>query len=371
MPQKKRMPNGKMSRNFYMDFIINGVRVNKSCRTDDIEHAFYAEEAAKQELKDSMAERLDRTLMGETPETVTLSDALEFTYSERWSKNKAGHKPKQQVERVIDLLGDPLLADLMDQKNADKPTGIALFRQLREKLAAEDLQDQTIDSYLTAVKTLLHVNRDERPMPDLRVPKIPMANVNRTRERILYMDEEDTFFKLAEVGDPDHADFWKVLLDTGMRTSECLSLDFRRNVRFREGIIHLFKDQVKGSRQQAKGRSVIMTKRVTKILQRIHRTRTGRVWPAEWNATSTGQCFRKYRIEMGLAEDQDFVQHMFRHTCCTRLLEGGVDFGLVQSWMGHSTAEMTRRYAKYTVEMQRNSAAVLDALQTKYRDKVS
>lgn len=369
MPQKKRMPNGKQGRNWYMDFIIDGKRVNRSCGTPDFEEAVWVEQQARSILEEALVAEMDVNMATE-PEHMTLQDALDFTKKEKWSRNKDGCKPIAQVTRCIELLGNPSLADMMDNPRATRPTGVRLFRELRNTLANEcDLGDATIDRYMAAMKTCLKFVRAEKPLPTLQIPKIPMANPNNGRERILFEDEEQMLFELMEAQQPEWADFFKVLLDTGMRVGECLSLDFRRNVRFKENQISIYKDQTKGTRQTGKGRSIIMTKRVREILLRIQETRPMAVWPTTWYVTKVSKIFRRYRKMMGLDTNLEFVPHMLRHTCTTRLLEAGIDFGVVQAWTGHSTVEMVRRYGHFTAQIHVKSATALDDLHDKIYGK--
>lgn len=40
----------------------------------------------------------------------------------------------------------------------------------------------------------------------------------------------------------------------------------------------------------------------------------------------------------------DVTPHTLRHTCCTRLILGGVDVKRVMEWMGHNAMVTTMRY---------------------------
>jgi hypothetical protein len=49
--------------------------------------------------------------------------------------------------------------------------------------------------------------------------------------------------------------------------------------------------------------------------------------------------------EVGLGDDDQVVPHILRHTCASRLVQGGIDIRRVQMWLGHQTLQMTMRYA--------------------------
>ena len=51
------------------------------------------------------------------------------------------------------------------------------------------------------------------------------------------------------------------------------------------------------------------------------------------------------KAEVGLGTDHQVVPHILRHTCASRLVQGGIDIRRVQMWLGHQTLQMTMRYA--------------------------
>jgi integrase len=61
---------------------------------------------------------------------------------------------------------------------------------------------------------------------------------------------------------------------------------------------------------------------------------------------------------LGYMEDEEFVPHLCRHTCATRLVQAGVPLLAVKDWMGHKSIQVTMRYAKLAPD------AVFDALDT-------
>ena len=52
------------------------------------------------------------------------------------------------------------------------------------------------------------------------------------------------------------------------------------------------------------------------------------------------------RSLLGHADDKEFVPHLCRHTCASRLVQKGVPLKVVQEWMGHKSIQVTLRYAK-------------------------
>jgi site-specific recombinase XerD len=59
--------------------------------------------------------------------------------------------------------------------------------------------------------------------------------------------------------------------------------------------------------------------------------------------------FAKYLEAAGLAH-KGYSLHCLRHTCATELLNAGMRLECLQQLLGHSTIEMTRRYARLTFD---------------------
>lgn len=51
------------------------------------------------------------------------------------------------------------------------------------------------------------------------------------------------------------------------------------------------------------------------------------------------------QIRAHVPQLEDTVLYTARHTCCSWMVQRGVDLYRVMEWMGHSTPTMTKRYA--------------------------
>jgi integrase/recombinase XerD len=63
--------------------------------------------------------------------------------------------------------------------------------------------------------------------------------------------------------------------------------------------------------------------------------------------------FRKYLEKTGLGH-KDYTMHQLRHTFATDLLNAGMRLECLQPLLGHSTLEMTRRYARLSDKSREN-----------------
>ncbi len=58
----------------------------------------------------------------------------------------------------------------------------------------------------------------------------------------------------------------------------------------------------------------------------------------------------RFKTHMGLWDDDEFVPHMLRHTCASRLVSKGVPLPQVMLWMGHTSMQTTLRYSHLAPE---------------------
>ena len=66
------------------------------------------------------------------------------------------------------------------------------------------------------------------------------------------------------------------------------------------------------------------------------------------------------RADLGLTGDKDFVLHVCRHTCASRLVRAGVSLPVIQQWLGHSNIHTTMRYAHLFPQDLMNAANALE-----------
>jgi len=163
------------------------------------------------------------------------------------------------------------------------------------------------------------------------VPYFPRKKEPQHRTRFLTRDEEFTLARKLSAQDEASWRAMTILIDTGMRLGELKRLHVA-DLNHETGMILI--PFTKGGAS----RSVPMSRRVADIL--------GDPKGAQALDEPT---FRKHwevaRGQMGLADDAQFVPHILRHTCASRLVQSGVPLKVIQEWLGHSDIAMTMRYA--------------------------
>ena len=323
---------------YYMNFTVDGVRVTRSTGKFTKREARLVEAVEKKRMmvEGALSPR-------ERAARMTLSMAIHETYDERWKGNKDGLKAKRLAERAMDLIGNLPLGKI------DAET----IKRMVKKLEDIDVKGATINRYLATIKTLLR--HHQQPWEHIKLKK-----ESKGRIRVLTKEEELTVVSLLRDTDhngkrsyyPEAADLVEVLVDTGCRLSEVLNLQYE-DINWNTDLISIWIN--KGD----KPRSIPMTKRVRAIL--LARQEGNWVKPFTMDIHQAQKAWNWARKRMLLDVDTEFVIHALRHTCATRLLDKGIDLYTVKEWLGHSTIQVTERYAHLAPRKLAQAASALEA----------
>ena len=307
---------------WYLNIMVNGVRVNKSTGTTNKKEAKQIEALERQKLIDK-----EKMTPQEKAASMLLSEAIKQVYEGKWKTNKCPDSPVIMGEMIVSLLGDIPLKKIDDD-------AIALLKQ---KLGLREVKTGTVNRYLAVLKTILRFKRQSWD-------HIKLHKESKGRIRVVSKDEEVKIVNLlrnTKHSDrrsfyPDVADLVEVQIDTGMRLGETLKLTYE-DVNYESNLIHIWIN--KGDRP----RSVPMTKRVAAIFK--SRQTDEQLKPFNLTPYQSDKAWAWTRKEMGLKGDKEFVIHALRHTCASRLVNKGVDLYVVKEWLGHSTIQVTEKYA--------------------------
>jgi integrase len=323
---------------FYMNFTVNGVRIFKSTGKFTKKEAKHAEAMERQKLMEQ-ASLTPQELSART----LLSEAIEQVHQTRWKNNKDGKQSRARALRLIILIGDVEVGSI----NED------VVRTLIFKLETTKVKSATVNRYLEVLKTILRYKRQEWEFIHLK--KQPKGRI-----RVLDKYEEQKAIKLLRETEhtsrrhfyPEIADLVEILLDTGARLSEMLNLRYD-DVNYETNLISIWIN--KGDRP----RSIPMTGRVRTILKA--RQTTNKIKPFTVTIYQAGKAWAWVRDTMHLDKDTEFVLHALRHTCATRLVNKGVDLYVVKEWLGHSSIQVTERYAHLAPSKLAHAASILDS----------
>jgi integrase len=258
---------------------------------------------------------------------------------------------------TISVLRDKTIARVWaDQKSAEKSIEVSslVVRGIGPNVRVTDLNARLIDDFiaglekqgnsngtinrkLAVLSKMLHFAKQREYIDS--VPHIQFKRAAKGRDRFLTPDEEARILAVFKLwSQTDMHDLVVFLLDTGARVGEALKLEWS-DFQLKDGVCRVTFRDTKNSTT----RSVPLTKRVEKIaLTRLGLV--GRSRPFDLNYTQVRDMWERMREHLTI-KDKDFVIHMLRHTCASRLVQRGASIQYVKEWLGHKTLAMTMRYA--------------------------
>jgi len=246
------------------------------------------------------------------------------------------------AQRAIEFFGADALLDDIDPEWLDRYV---------EWLVKRGNSNGGINRKLAALSTMYTVAMDRGGA--VRRPKMPRQKEGQGRVRWLTDEEEQKMSAyLIQWGDFETLQVVRVLLDTGLRLGELWSLEARdlQGTRFTVWV-----------NKADHPRTLPMTERVQKIMEaRLRVTEPGhKLFP--YDNAWLRQKWLRLRSVMGMDEDPQFVPHMLRHTCASRLAQRGATIPVLQQWLGHKTITMTMRYAHLAPAHLEDAARLLEA----------
>lgn len=248
--------------------------------------------------------------------SMTLETALWDTYERIWSRQKSAGDKRYMVAWLARDIGDMLIKDIDYYMLVMWTEGLVTYGNspatVNRKLAtiSKALKECVKLGYLDTVP----------PMPHQREPKGKVRYLKTGEELALRLACQETLVKSESDGMLSLISF---LVDTGARLSEALKVK-PVGTSYRQVT---FEDTKSGT-----NRTVPLTVRAAVALRHL---------PA-WEARKCIRLFTRVRNWAGLP---DVTLHTLRHTCASRLVQGGMDLYRVKTWLGHSTITTTERYA--------------------------
>lgn len=262
------------------------------------------------------------TISEKTTQRTSLRSLLERYVDVLWEPGSHKYNVSSFIGELDEILFGAPFSHFTD---AMLDTLVAALRQ-------RDNSNATINRKMAALSKLL---RKAHKMGDVQsLPEFKRLKEKAGRIRFLEPDEETRLFAAIFEKSELYGRFCIFLIDTGARLGEGTGLRWQ---------------DIHGERvtfwltKSGKSRSMPLTERAVAAIQACDRTRRGPFsgivqakFRAAWNEA---------KDEIGLGSEPDVVPHILRHTCASRLVQGGIDIRRVQTWLGHQTLQMTMRYA--------------------------
>ena len=257
----------------------------------------------------------------------TLGASLWDTYRRVWSKQKSF----QSTYHKISLIDRKIGSWLLDQLTYERLNIWFDDEVVRGRSPA------TVGRDINVISKTLHEARKlgwisiVPPMPSIPAPK--------HKTRWLTTAEEDTLItKCLEQGYRRYvdilADAIPFMCDTGARLGEFIKVQPEVINESPNGNYVTFKDTKNGT-----DRTVPLTRRAEDAISCVFKNE-------DWRARPKGpHLSQQFRIIADMCDMSDVTLHTMRHTCASRLVQGGMDIYKVQKWMGHSDIKVTQKYA--------------------------
>lgn len=336
MTASQKLPTGirrHKSGGFIADMCISGRRKTKVCKT--LEEAIIARKG----LSAVVAQESDNA------NEWTLEQAISKTFTLVWAGKGSEATNFFNSQAAVKYFGAQT-----------KLKGITLDKidNYVEHLLEQGNSGGTVNRKLSCLSRILRTAHERGKLKSL--PKMPRRREGTHRIRFLTRDEEERITSFLEhLGYHDHRDAVLMLIYTGFRCGELWRLE-RRDIDFEHNTITAWKTK------NGHPRTIPIVGKIKPIIEERLKSTTGdtdRLFPAGSNPWMRG-VWDKIRLHMRLDNDTQFVPHMLRHTCATRLAQKGLSMTVIKEWMGHSTIQTTSRYTHFAPKDLLNAARLLE-----------
>lgn len=317
---------------WYIDLYHDGRRVRKAVGSKkDAENAMSAVKADI--LRGEYRFKRDRKIRFED----FAKEYLEYqkTNITSWGRDESS------LKRLLPFFGDMLLSKIT-------PRHIEEYKKMR----LDKVKPNTINRELTCLKHLFTVAESYGKFDS----KNPVKDVKFFQERqyIMKVLDREEINRLINVSSGYLRSMIIFALNTGMRKGEILNLRWN-DIDFNEHYIY-----IKESKSN-KTRKIPMNGVVAATLKDIKREGEF-VFMSPKTETRFIGTFRSFKTACRKAGVPDLRFHDLRHTAATLMVTGRTDLVTVKEILGHSSIEMTMRYAHPAPENNRKAVDVLAAV---------
>ena len=325
---------------FYVEFRVDGKVVKRSTKVKVKDGIRKAKAAAEAMLKgQSFVIDEDEAIAGR----MTLKQALDKLYRLKWSKQKDEIGPVQKGKVLLEILGQDIYLDEINS---------LAVSNLHEELFNRNISPATINRYSAVLKLVFNTATGQWGQA-IAKPYVQRYKEKSGRLRYLSDDEEKILLEVAIAeGRREYSLLFTCLLDTGMRFSELNDLQYA-DINFDDNSIHCWRN--KGDRP----RTIPMTKRVYTVLWE-RKQLYGGLHPFNLSYDMAHTVFNKFKVAIKKTEDNDLCIHALRHTCASRLVQRGVDLYTVKEILGHSSIQVTEKYAHLNKNSIKQAMVVLE-----------
>jgi integrase len=258
-----------------------------------------------------------------------------------------GHLPLDRIDaQLVDRYKIAKLAPAKDNAKAVRSTRLKPEAALRPK---------SINNHLAILGRALRIAYKWRLIE--RVPEIEMLRVGKQSFDFLSFEETDHFLAAAREHEPSWHAYAVVSLRTGLRVGEMLALDWKDHVRLAQRQLRVELSYTRtggfGSTKSDKARDIPLTWDAVEALEEQRERVKGRlVFPGEDGEVNSLRSVGHFIGKIAKhAKLRHVHPHMLRHTFASHAMMRGIPLRALQEWLGHSSIDMTMRYAHLSPSM--------------------
>ena len=317
--------------------------------------------------RDDKQAALDKEQATEVARSRTLRKFLEGYYWTHYlSSQKSGLATKKRILSAFEPFLDTHIAEITSEDLVEHRTGrlksAAPQTLNRDRLAIHALFEVAVS--IKEPARLISIN------PANKKDYPPLKTVND--ERVRYLGQHDEHENFSKGERQRFMDALKTMplniqtlvglaLNTGCRRGELFSLKWE-NVSIKNKRITLDARTTKTDKK----RFIPLNKKAIALLDTWHTKKgekvthiSGLVFPSQITGKRMTDIKRSWKTLVSRAEVTDFRFHDLRHDFASRLVMKGVPLIKVRDLLGHSSIEMTERYAHLNAEELHSAVEVL------------
>ncbi|MBB5056075.1 integrase [Granulicella aggregans] len=258
-----------------------------------------------------------------------LDDALEHSKAENGERST--HELKLKIERLRADWGDRKVHDIAKQQ---------IQRWLTTEKESRDWTDATTNRWQACFSLVFRVAVDNGKIAANPASRIRRKTEDNLSVRFLTLDEEQAITKVLATRHPSYLPAFLISLHTGMRASEQWRLHWS-DINFDGRIL-----TVRKLANTKSGRHISLNHVALTALKTLYEM-SGPSGPVFLNSKKTPMIAHREWFDPAVAEAKiaNYTWHKNRHTFASRLAMAGVDIRTIAQLMGHSTIQMSMRYA--------------------------
>jgi len=300
-----------------------------------------------------------------------VAETMEAAHRTALAKGEVGIRERKPVPTLKEFA--TRFQDAIETQCAEKPRNIEFYKQKMKLLLASEplasakldtIEEEAIESYkqgrvrtksrrkkplspasvnreLATLRRLLRMAHEWKVIQ--RVPRIRLLRGERSRQFVFTHEQESIYLAALP---PLLRDVAEVLIDTGLRLGEGLSMDWAQiHLEAAHGAKFGYLTVLSVKAKSNKSRNVPLSQRAVEALKR-QPARTGYVFrrPDGLPIPASHLDHQHARVRVLLKLPEDCVLHSLWHTFGTRLGESGADAFTIMRLMGHSSILISQRY---------------------------